>query len=126
MGNEGLSPEEAAVWREFDRIATLPADQLMPAFVANQLAPGVQPPPQPPGPPPPWMATRPGGLRMMMQWCHGAPGIVATLGDLMPPGAGDRGWGADLAGRAAAQRPRPVTWHGGQWLCVPEAVHADR
>jgi pimeloyl-ACP methyl ester carboxylesterase len=36
---------------------------MMPAFVAIQLAPGVEPQPPPPGPPPPWMATRPAGLR---------------------------------------------------------------
>jgi hypothetical protein len=36
---------------------------MMPAFVAIQLASGVEPPPPPPGPPPPWMATRPAGLR---------------------------------------------------------------
>lgn len=66
MGNDGLSPEEHAVWREFDRIAKLPPDQLMPAFIANQLAPGVEPPPPPPGPPPPWMTTRPAGLRTFM------------------------------------------------------------
>ena len=63
LGNAGLSPEEQAVRREFDRIATLPPDQMMPAFVANQLTPGVEPPPPPPGPPPPWMAKRPAGLR---------------------------------------------------------------
>jgi pimeloyl-ACP methyl ester carboxylesterase len=63
MGNEGLSPEEKAVRREFDRIMSLPPDQMMPAFVAVQLAPGVPPPPPPPGAPPPWMATRPAGLR---------------------------------------------------------------
>ena len=63
MGNEGLSEREQAVWREFDRIGTLPPDQMMPAFVAAQLAPGVEPPPPPPGPPPPWMVTRPPGLR---------------------------------------------------------------
>ncbi|HWG08616.1 MAG TPA: alpha/beta hydrolase [Solirubrobacteraceae bacterium] len=63
MGNEGLDPAEEAVWREFDRIATLAPEQMMPAFVAAQLAPGVEPPPAPPGPPPPWMATRPAGLR---------------------------------------------------------------
>jgi pimeloyl-ACP methyl ester carboxylesterase len=63
MGNEGLSHEEQAVRREFDRIATLAPDQMMPAFVANQLAPRVEPPPRPPGPPPPWMAKRPAGLR---------------------------------------------------------------
>src|SRR5205823_6329485 len=48
MGNEGLSPEEQAVQREFDRIAKLPPDRMMPAFVAKQLAPGVEPPPSPP------------------------------------------------------------------------------
>lgn len=63
MGNEGLRQEEQAVWQELDRIMSLPPEQMMPAFVAVQLAPGVQPPPPPPGPPPPWMATRPAGLR---------------------------------------------------------------
>jgi len=63
MGNEGLTPEEETVRREFDRIVALPPDQMMPAFVANQLAPGVDPPAPPPGPPPPWMAIRPAGLR---------------------------------------------------------------
>lgn len=67
LGNEGLGPEERAVWREFARIMELPSDQLMPAFVAKQLAPGVEPPPPPAGPPPPWMATRPAGLRTFLQ-----------------------------------------------------------
>jgi pimeloyl-ACP methyl ester carboxylesterase len=62
LGNDGLSPEEQAIWRDFDRIRMLPPDEMMPAFVANQLAPGVEPPPPPPAPPPPWMATRPAGL----------------------------------------------------------------
>jgi pimeloyl-ACP methyl ester carboxylesterase len=61
-GNEDLSPEEAAVWTDFQRIAELPPDEMMPAFIAKQLRPGVEPPPRPPGPPPPWMATRPAGL----------------------------------------------------------------
>jgi pimeloyl-ACP methyl ester carboxylesterase len=63
MGNEDVGAEEQDVWREIDRIATLPSVEMMPAFVAIQLAPGVEPPPPPPGPPPPWMATRPAGLR---------------------------------------------------------------
>jgi len=63
MGNEDLGPEERALWREFDRIATLPPAEMMPAFVSVQLAPGVEPPPPPPSPPPPWMANRPAGLR---------------------------------------------------------------
>lgn len=63
MGNDDLSPEEADVWRELDRIATLPPAEMMAAFVAIQLAPGVAPPPPPPGPAPQWMLTRPAGLR---------------------------------------------------------------
>jgi pimeloyl-ACP methyl ester carboxylesterase len=66
IGNDELSPEEQDVWREFDRIARLPPAEMMSAFVAAQLAPGVEPPPQPQGPPPPWMATRPAGLRTLI------------------------------------------------------------
>jgi pimeloyl-ACP methyl ester carboxylesterase len=66
MGNEGLGPEEQALWREFDRIATLPPAEMMPAFVTAQLAPGVEPPPPPPGPPPPWLASRPAGIRAFL------------------------------------------------------------
>jgi pimeloyl-ACP methyl ester carboxylesterase len=62
-GNEGLDPAEQAVWREFDRIVALPPEEMMPAFVRNNLAPGVEPPAPPPGPPPPWMAKRPAGLK---------------------------------------------------------------
>ena len=67
LGNEGLGAAEQEVWRRFERIMDLPPDQLMPAFVRNQLAPGVEPPPPPPGPPPPWMAARPAGLRTFLQ-----------------------------------------------------------
>lgn len=63
MGNTGLSQEEAALRLEFERVTSLPPDRMMPAFVALQLAPGVEPPAPPPGPPPPWMTTRPAGLR---------------------------------------------------------------
>lgn len=67
IGNDELSREEQDVWREFDRIATLPSAEMMRAFVATQLAAGVEPPPPPPGPPPPWMATRPAGLRTLIE-----------------------------------------------------------
>jgi pimeloyl-ACP methyl ester carboxylesterase len=63
MGNDDLGPEEQDLWRELTRIATLPTAEMMSAFVAAQLAPGVEPPAPPPGPPPPWMASRPAGLR---------------------------------------------------------------
>jgi pimeloyl-ACP methyl ester carboxylesterase len=61
-GNEGLDHEEEAVWREYDRIMALPPEEMMPAFVRTNLAPGVEPPPPPHGSPPPWMAKRPAGL----------------------------------------------------------------
>jgi pimeloyl-ACP methyl ester carboxylesterase len=67
LGNEGLGPEEQAVWAEFARIMELPPDEMMSAFVANQLAPGVEPPAPPPGPPPPWMTSRPAGLQTFLQ-----------------------------------------------------------
>src|SRR5260370_11555772 len=40
----------------------LPEEQRLPAFIRNQLRPGVSPPTPPPGPPPPWMSSRPGAL----------------------------------------------------------------
>ncbi|HEX6229979.1 MAG TPA: alpha/beta hydrolase [Solirubrobacterales bacterium] len=61
-GNEGLDPAERAVRAGFDRIMAQPPEEMMPAFVRLQLAPGVEPPPPPPGPPP-WMEKRPPGLR---------------------------------------------------------------
>jgi pimeloyl-ACP methyl ester carboxylesterase len=67
MGNDARSREEEDVWRELNRIATLPSGEMMRAFVAAQLAPGVEPPPAPAGPPPPWMATRPAGLRTLIR-----------------------------------------------------------
>ena len=66
MGNDELSAEEQDVWREFERIVTLPPAEMMPAFLALQVAPGVDPPPAPPGPPPPWMAIRPAGVRAII------------------------------------------------------------
>jgi pimeloyl-ACP methyl ester carboxylesterase len=61
-GNENLGPEETAVWAEFRRIAAYPPEEVMPAFIANQLRPGVEPPAPPPGEPPPWMSLRPAGV----------------------------------------------------------------
>ena len=67
MGHDELSAEERAIWQRSDGIASLPPDQMMPAFVATQLAAGVQPPPPAPGPPPPWMASRPAGVRKISE-----------------------------------------------------------
>jgi pimeloyl-ACP methyl ester carboxylesterase len=65
MGNDGLSAAERAVRREFERIATLPAEERMLAFVANQVAPGVTPPSSSAQRAPSWMATRPAGLQAL-------------------------------------------------------------
>jgi pimeloyl-ACP methyl ester carboxylesterase len=64
-GNQDLSPQEQAVWRQFDRVMALPADERMAEFVRVQLRPGVAPPARPPDPPPPWMAKRPAGVAAM-------------------------------------------------------------
>jgi len=85
MGNEGFSPEEEAVWREFDRIANLPTGEMMPAFVAIQLAPGVEPPPPPPGPPPAWMATRPAGLQAFLKTFRSSRLDLERLHSFMQP-----------------------------------------
>jgi pimeloyl-ACP methyl ester carboxylesterase len=61
-GAEGQTPEEAAVWERLHALSQLPADEVMPAFIGLQLAPGVEPPPPPAGPPPPWMPPRLAGI----------------------------------------------------------------
>ena len=66
IGNDELSAEERAIWQQLDRIASLPPERMMPAFVATQVAAGVQPPP-PPGPTPAWMASRPAGVRTVIE-----------------------------------------------------------
>jgi pimeloyl-ACP methyl ester carboxylesterase len=64
MGNDGLSPQERGVRREFERISELPAQERLPAFIANQLGPGARPPPPAYGSSP-WMVSRPAGLRAL-------------------------------------------------------------
>jgi pimeloyl-ACP methyl ester carboxylesterase len=67
-GRAGISAAEAAVWRRLEEISELPDQELMPAFVAVQLAPGVPlpPPPGAGGPPQPWLAKRPAGVRRFL------------------------------------------------------------
>lgn len=65
LGNEDMSEAEREHQRVTAGLWALPPDEVMPAFVRLQLAPGVEPPPPPPGPPPPWMAKRPAGLRAL-------------------------------------------------------------
>ena len=69
----------------------------------------------------------PRGIRV--QWCHGAPGMVALAGGPPPRGrarrAAPRRRRADLRGRTAAQGREPLPRHGGQRLRPPEALHAN-
>jgi pimeloyl-ACP methyl ester carboxylesterase len=63
---DDASPAHRALWPEYERLAALPPQESMPAFVRIQLRPGVAPPPPPPGPPPPWMSQRPAGIRAVV------------------------------------------------------------
>jgi pimeloyl-ACP methyl ester carboxylesterase len=66
-GDWDQSPAERALWREFDRVGELSDDELLPAFTALSLRPGVTAPPPPPGEPPPWLAARPAGIRAILR-----------------------------------------------------------
>jgi pimeloyl-ACP methyl ester carboxylesterase len=110
-GNDDQSPEEQDHWREFARIATLPTAEMMPAFVAAQLAPGVEPPSPPPGPPPPWMATRPAGLRAFINAFTSSTLDLDALRAFQPPvyfalgGRSNPSYYARMAERAGAIFP---------------------
>ena len=61
-GWHDMTVEEHEVMVRFRDLRRLPAEQVLPAFIRLQLAPGVEPPPPVPGPPPAWMASRPAGI----------------------------------------------------------------
>ncbi len=84
-GHKGLNASERAVWTEIRRLRALPPEEMMPAFVRIQLAPGVDPPPPPPGPPPPWMATRPAGLKAITSAFESSELDLGALGRLGQP-----------------------------------------
>jgi hypothetical protein len=48
--------------------------------------------------------------KIRVQWCHGAPGIVATIGDLLPPELAVAG--GELTWRAGPLRKGPGLCHG--------------
>jgi pimeloyl-ACP methyl ester carboxylesterase len=62
-GTWDLSPAEQAVWLEHERLARLPDDDFLTAFMRFGVRPGVSLPAPPPGDPQPWMAKRPAGIR---------------------------------------------------------------
>jgi pimeloyl-ACP methyl ester carboxylesterase len=63
---DDASQAHRTLWREYARLADLPQDEFMAAFVRLQLRPDVVPPSPPPGPPPPWMAQRPAAIRALI------------------------------------------------------------
>jgi pimeloyl-ACP methyl ester carboxylesterase len=66
-GDWDLSEAEKAVWRDQERLESLPAEEFLPSFMRLALKPGVEPPAPPPGDPPPWMASRPAGIRAVIR-----------------------------------------------------------
>jgi pimeloyl-ACP methyl ester carboxylesterase len=66
-GNWDLDPAERAQWNAYERLASLPGDRSMRAFMELQVKPGVALPAPPPGDPPPWMAKRPAGISAFMR-----------------------------------------------------------
>ena len=70
---------------------------------------------------------RPGRTALLVQHCHGAPGIVNCFARLARPRdrrSSNRRRRTHLAVRATAQRTEPLSRHGGKWLCIPEAFPA--
>ncbi|MGI8422319.1 MAG: lanthionine synthetase LanC family protein, partial [Gaiellaceae bacterium] len=67
-----------------------------------------------------------GDGRIRTQWCHGAPGIVATLVHLLDEelavAGGELTWRAGPLWKGAKPLPR----HGGEWLRLPGAVAHGR
>ena len=67
--------------------------------------------------------------KMLVQWCHGAPGMVTSLAGLPDPrldellaAAAELTWVAGPLAKGRGVVPRD----GRQWLCVAEAVQAQR
>ena len=67
-----------------------------------------------------------GDGRIRTQWCHGAPGIVATLAPFPRRGPRGRGRRVDVACRAAAQGRKPLPRDGRERLRLPGAGRANR
>lgn len=61
------TPEGDAMWREIERLMTLPTEERNRASAAMLLKPGAQPPAPPAGSPPPWMATRAAAYEPLMR-----------------------------------------------------------
>ena len=63
---DDVSQAHRTLWQDYARLAILPEDEFMSAFMRLQVRPDVVPPSPAPGPPPPWMAQRPAGIRALL------------------------------------------------------------
>jgi pimeloyl-ACP methyl ester carboxylesterase len=71
-GWQGMSQPERSHLERFREILARPDSEQMAAFVALQLAPGVEPPPPPIVPAPDWMAQRPAGVKAFLETFFGS------------------------------------------------------
>lgn len=74
------TPEGDALWRKFERLMTLPAEERSRASASMILKPGTPLPAPRPGPPPPWMAKRPAAMEPLMR----APWFYPLDPDALP------------------------------------------
>ncbi len=65
-----------------------------------------------------------GDGRIRTQWCHGAPGIVATLAHILDEELAIAGGELDVACWAAAQGRKPLPRHSGERIRIPGAARA--
>jgi pimeloyl-ACP methyl ester carboxylesterase len=63
---DDVSQAHRTLWLDYTRLANLPHDEFMGAFMRLQVRPDVVLPSPAPGPPPPWMAQRPAGIRALL------------------------------------------------------------
>lgn len=59
---DDMSAAHRALWREYEKLESLPPSEFMREFQRLGVRPGVVLAPPPPGEPPPWMALRPAGI----------------------------------------------------------------
>ena len=77
-------------------------------------------------------APQPGQKPMLMQWCHGAPGMVTGLADFPTQESPemdtllDQGRQCGVEGRSVGKGLWPLSWHRRQWLCVARSSSPNR
>lgn len=84
-GNWDWSPAHTELWKQYERLETLPPEQFMPAFMRLGVRHDVVLPPPQPGPPPPWMAKRPAGIKAFLRTFKSYDLDRARLAAFKPP-----------------------------------------